>query len=117
MGETVEIEEDLMDAFTAVAGSGPAYLFYLAEGMMTAAESLGFTHEQASSIVRQTILGSANLLSQSPDAPSELRARVTSKNGTTYAATTTLDQRETMKAIVDALTAARDRGRELAAES
>jgi pyrroline-5-carboxylate reductase len=117
VGETTEISEDLMDAFTAVAGSGPAYLFYLSEGMMKAAESLGFDQAQASGIVRQTILGSAHLLNNSSDQPSDLRARVTSKNGTTYAATTTLDQREVMRSIVDALTAARDRGRELAAET
>ena len=116
VGEIIEIPESLMDAFTAVAGSGPAYLFYLAEGMMHAAESIGFTKDQADTIVRQTILGSSQLLTQSPDTPGELRAKVTSKNGTTYAATTTLDQKSVMDAIVAALTAARDRGRELASE-
>lgn len=116
VGEVIEIPETLMDAFTAVAGSGPAYLFYLAEGMMRAAESIGFTANQANTIVRQTILGSAQLLTRSSDSPGDLRAKVTSKNGTTYAATTTLDDQGVMDAIVAALTAARDRGRELASE-
>jgi pyrroline-5-carboxylate reductase len=116
VGEVIEIPESLMDAFTAVAGSGPAYLFYLAEGMMRAAESIGFSADQANTIVRQTILGSSQLLTQSPDSPGDLRAKVTSKNGTTYAATTTLDDQGVMDAIVTALTAARDRGRELASE-
>lgn len=116
VGEVIEIPETLMDAFTAVAGSGPAYLFYLAEGMMRAAESIGFSADQANTIVRQTILGSSQLLSGSTDSPGDLRAKVTSKNGTTYAATTTLDDQGVMDAIVTALTAARDRGRELASE-
>jgi len=116
VGEVIEIPESMIDAFTAVAGSGPAYLFYLAEGMMRAAESIGFSADQASTIVRQTILGSSQLLTQSADSPSELRAKVTSKNGTTHAATTTLDKLGVMEAIVAALTAARDRGRELASE-
>lgn len=113
VGEVIEIPESLLDAFTAVAGSGPAYLFYLAEGMMRAAESIGFNTEQASTIVRQTLLGSAGLLTRSSDSPGALRARVTSKNGTTYAATSTLDDHKVMDAIVAALTAARDRGVEL----
>jgi pyrroline-5-carboxylate reductase len=114
VGEVIEIPETLMDAFTAVAGSGPAYLFYLAEAMMRAAESIGFSTEQSNAIVRQTITGSAQLLAEASSTPSELRAKVTSKNGTTYAATTTLDQRGTMDAVIAALTAARDRGIELA---
>jgi len=116
VGEVIEIPESMIDAFTAVAGSGPAYLFYLAEGMMRAAESIGFSADQASTIVRQTILGSSQLLTQSADSPGELRAKVTSKNGTTHAAITTLDKLGVMEAIVAALTAARDRGRELASE-
>lgn len=113
VGEVVEIPESLIDAFTAVAGSGPAYVFYLAEGMMRAAESIGFDRSQASVIVRQTILGSSMLLCENDEMPGELRAKVTSKNGTTYAATTTLDEHGVMEAIVAALTAARDRGVEL----
>ncbi len=116
VGEVIDIPESMIDAFTAVAGSGPAYLFYLAEGMMRAAETIGFSADQASTIVRQTILGSSQLLTQSEHSPSELRAKVTSKNGTTHAATTTLDKLGVMEAIVAALTAARDRGRELASE-
>lgn len=117
VGEVIEIPESLIDGFTAVAGSGPAYIFYLAEGMMQAAESVGFTREQASTIVRQTVLGSATLLGNSDEMPGALRAKVTSKNGTTYAATTTLDEHGVMGAIVAAITAARDRGVELGRSS
>ncbi len=117
VGQVIEIPESMIDAFTAVAGSGPAYIFYLAEGMMRAAESVGFTREQASHIVRQTVLGSATLLDRSDEMPGELRAKVTSKNGTTYAATTTLDEHGVMDAVVAAITAARDRGVELGRSS
>ena len=117
VGQAIEIPESMMDAFTGVAGSGPAYIFYLAEGMMRGAESVGFTREQASTIVRQTVLGSATLLDNSDELPGELRAKVTSKNGTTYAATTTLDEHGVMNAIVKAIAAARDRGVELGRSS
>lgn len=113
VGAVVEVPESMIDAFTAVAGSGPAYVFYLAEGMMRAAESVGFTSEQAGVIVRQTILGSSTLLDRSDELPGDLRAKVTSKNGTTYAATETLDAHGVMDAIVAAIGAARDRGVEL----
>lgn len=113
IGETVEIEEPMMDAFTGLAGSGPAYVFYLAEGMLNAARSIGFGEEQARKIVRQTIAGSGILLAQSDELPSELRARVTSKGGTTAAGTGALDDAGVMDAIERAVFAARDRGEEL----
>jgi len=113
IGETVQIDESMMDAFTGLAGSGPAYVFYLAEGMLQAARSTGFCEEQAVKIVRQTIAGSGMLLAGSEELPGQLRARVTSKGGTTAAGTTTLDDRGVMGAIERAIIAARDRGEEL----
>lgn len=117
VGDVVRIEESMMDAFTAVAGSGPAYVFYLAQAMTKAAQSLGFDPETARQIVTQTITGSAMLLDASPEDAAELRAKVTSKNGTTHAATTTLDELGVMDAFITALAAARDRGEELSRES
>jgi pyrroline-5-carboxylate reductase len=113
IGDTVEIDEQLMDAFTGLAGSGPAYVFYLAEGMLNAAQTMGFDEAQAIKIVRQTIAGSGLLLARSDELPSELRARVTSKGGTTAAGTGALDQASVMDAIERAIIAARDRGEEL----
>lgn len=113
VGHVVHIPEDLMDAFTAIAGSGPAYLFYIAEAMVEAALQLGFDKQQSQAIVRQTILGSAQLLNQSPEMPRLLRDKVTSKNGTTDAATTTLDDSGVMDAFVRAIHSARHRGVEL----
>lgn len=113
VGDVVELDEPMIDAFTAVAGSGPAYLFYLAESMTNAAVTLGFDDDTARRIVERTIIGSAALLEASEDDAASLRAKVTSKNGTTHAATTTLDDHQVMEIIITALTAARDRGIEL----
>jgi len=114
VGDVVRIDEELMDAFTAVVGSGPAYVFYLAEAMVKAAEEVGFDAETAVRIVRQTVAGSGELLATSGDAPAALRDAVTSKGGTTAAATAVLDDERVMDAIARAIVAARDRGRELA---
>ena len=116
VGHVIRVDEQLMDAFTAVAGSGPAYVFYLAEAMSTAARKLGFDEAQSKQIVRQTIAGAGALLAESPDSPEALRAAVTSKGGTTAAATAVLDESRVMEAMVEAITVARDRGRELSRE-
>lgn len=113
IGAIVHLPENLMDAYTALAGSGPAYVFYLAEALLHGARTLGFSPAQADVIVRQTLLGSAVLLAGSDHAPAELRAAVTSKGGTTSAAAAVLDQARVMEAFDRALVAARDRGREL----
>lgn len=111
----VTVDESMMDAFTAVAGSGPAYLFYLAEAMAGAAESLGFDRGTAMAIVRQTIAGAGLLLAESGATPGELRAAVTSRGGTTAAALAVMDEAGVMAAVQRAIRAARDRGAELAA--
>lgn len=115
LGPTVRIDESLMDAFTALAGSGPAYVFYLAEAMVSAAVSMGFTPDAADGVVRQTIAGAAGLLRESAsESPAELRAAVTSKGGTTEAAFGVLTERGVMQSVIDALLKGRDRGREMA---
>ena len=75
-----------MDAITAVSGSGPAYVFLFVEQWINAAMELGFNGPQARQLVYKTLLGSTNLLEQSPFDAAELRAKVTSKGGTTQAA-------------------------------
>jgi len=121
---TVEpIDESLMDAFTVLAGSGPAFLFYLAEAMARGGTAAGFDHAQSRRIVAHTLDAAARLLanpepqSTSPSEPhfdaAALRARVTSKKGTTQAAMELLDAEDVMGAIARAVIAGRDRGREL----
>lgn len=114
LGRVVRIEESLMDAFTALAGSGPAYLFHLAEAMTRAGAALGFDPEQADAIVRQTIGGAAAMLRDDPRSAGELRAAVTSKGGTTAAALAVIDAADNQGLWLRAISAARDRGRELA---
>lgn len=114
IGVVIPIAEHLMDAFTAVAGSGPAYLYLLAEAMVRAAEACGMSAAQADAAVRGTLDGAATLLSRSAEAPAALRAAVTSKGGTTEAALAVLDEAGVADAVVRAIVAARDRGAALA---
>jgi pyrroline-5-carboxylate reductase len=112
----VTIPESLIDALTATSGSGPAYVFYLAESMTRAAVKLGLDHETASTLVSQTLLGAAELLAQSPGDPAGFRAAVTSKGGTTAAATAVFDERDLPSIVEAAMRAASDRAEEMARE-
>ena len=112
----VPLPDELFDAFTAVAGSGPAYVFLLAEAMLKGALAAGLPADQARGAIAQTIAGAAALLARDPLTadPAALRASVTSPGGTTRAALALLDQHRVVDAFAEAILAARDRGRELA---
>lgn len=115
-GKTVWIEhEGLMDAVTAVSGSGPAYVFLLAEAMQAAAEAEGLSAQAARVLVQQTILGAARMLVESDDAPAELRRRVTSPGGTTQAAIEVFEAGGFRELAARAIHAATERGRQLSA--
>ena len=92
VGRVVVVEESQLDAVTAVSGTGPAYVFYLAEALIAAAQKEGLSKEQAYVLVYQTFVGASELLSHDPAGPAELRARVTSPGGTTQAAIEYLEQ-------------------------
>lgn len=111
----VEVDEDKMDAVTAISGSGPAYFFFLVEQMIQAGMEMGLTREQAHLLATRTSLGAARMLTASADAPAELRRKVTSPGGTTQAAIATMEQRRVPQAIVEALHRACERSRELSA--
>lgn len=113
VGETWRFKERQMDAVTALSGSGPAYLFYLAESLLAAGAALGLGRDQAEGLTRETLYGSALLLKGSSDGPEELRRRVTSPGGTTEAALKVLQKAGFKKAFQRALSAARRRSREL----
>ena len=106
-------DESLLDAYTAVSGSGPAYVFFLAEAMARAAQAVGIPAADTERAVRQTIIGAAALLRDSPDSFQSLRAAVTSKGGTTEAALRVLTEDRVADSISRAIECARDRGREL----
>ena len=86
VGEVVEVKEKLMDAVTAISGSGPAYFFYLVENLIYTAKKLGISQSLAERLAIKTALGSAMLMAASGESPRALRKRVTSKGGTTEAA-------------------------------
>lgn len=113
VGQVLELDEELFDAFTAVAGSGPAYVFLLAEGMERAACDMGIEPGIARMVVRDTIAGAAELLARGSASAQDLKTSVTSKGGTTAAALGVLEEGDVPQAIVRAIVAARDRGREL----
>ena len=112
-GEAVMVHETQMDAVTAVSGSGPAYVFYLAEAMTDAARQLGLDDASAKLLVQQTILGAAKLMKDSSDDPAALRRKVTSPGGTTQAAIEHMESSELKRHIIDALGKAASRSREL----
>ncbi len=117
VGETVWIaDEAQMDAVTAISGSGPAYVFYFIEAMQQAALELGLTEQQGRQLAQATFAGAAELAIRSDEPVSLLRERVTSKGGTTYAALTSMEASGVKAALVKALHAAAERGRELGEE-
>ena len=113
VGTIVDVDESLMDAVTAVSGSGPAYLCMLAEAMIAGGIQAGLDPETATELVQQTIRGAAELLVQDDRSATSLREAVTSKGGTTDAATTVMQDRGFSDIVVDAVVAARNRGKEL----
>ncbi|MCS6811339.1 MAG: pyrroline-5-carboxylate reductase [Tepidimonas sp.] len=114
-GERLWVEDEaLLDAVTALSGSGPAYVFYVLEAMREAGCAMGLTSEQALRLAIGTLAGAAQLAREAGEPPEVLRARVTSKGGTTAAALDVLQARGVQDAFVAALQAARRRAAELA---
>lgn len=111
----VNTEAD-MDAVTAVSGSGPAYFFYFIEALIQAGTELGLPHETARQLALETALGAAKLAHDSPEDPATLRARVTSKNGTTERALLNMESNHVKQHIVAAARAAAARAREMGDE-
>lgn len=114
VGKVLRLPESLQDAATALSGSGPAYFFYLVEAMVDAGILLGMPRAAALEMVIQTLVGSAIMLRDSGEHPVILREAVTSPGGTTIAAVAELERHRVRAAFLDAISAARDRGRELA---
>ena len=114
VGEVVEVEERLLDAVTAVSGTGPAYVFLLQEAMETAAMKMGLDADIARQLGIATICGSGALMRQAAQNPAELRAHVTSPNGTTAAAMEVLLADDALMRLMErAMLAARRRSEEL----
>jgi pyrroline-5-carboxylate reductase len=115
VGDVVVLPESAMDAVTAVSGSGPAYYALLAEAMIEAGILLGLSREVSTKLVVQTMLGTAKLLRDEKMHPVELREAVTSPGGTTTRAIRELEQAGVRAAFLNAINAAMERSKELAA--
>jgi pyrroline-5-carboxylate reductase len=115
-GKTVWIDDEAkMDAVTATSGSGPAYIFLLAEAMEAAAIAEGLPADAARTLVLETVLGAARMLTESGEDPAELRRRVTSPGGTTQAAVETFEAGGFRDLVALAIRNATERGRQLSA--
>lgn len=112
VGNTVIVEEELMNTVTGISGSGPAYFYYMMEALIAAGVDNGLDYETAKQLTVQTILGAANMVKITGESPQDLRKKVTSPGGTTQAAIESLDQ----SGVYDALRQAAKRATARAGE-
>ncbi len=113
VGITVRVAERLIDAVTALSGSGPAYVFYVTEAMIKAGVGAGLDEALAKKLAIQTVYGAAKLLAESGEEPESLRRKVTSLGGTTEAALKVMSDRKLAEIFAEAIQAAEQRSREL----
>ncbi|MEI2638516.1 MAG: pyrroline-5-carboxylate reductase [Microthrixaceae bacterium] len=113
VGTVVRLPESSLDAVTGLSGSGPAYVFMLAEAMIEGGVLQGLSRDVAHELVCQTILGSARLLVNSSDGPESLRTAVTSPAGTTASGLLTLERGAFRATVIEAVSAATDRSRSM----
>lgn len=116
VSRVVHLAEKHLDAVTGVSGTGPAYVFFLAEALIEAAVGVGLPRDTAIELSIQTILGAARMLRETGKHPVELREEVTSPGGTTVAAMRVLEREGVRSAFLDAVRAATERSHELASE-
>ncbi|MBF0387087.1 MAG: pyrroline-5-carboxylate reductase [Candidatus Omnitrophica bacterium] len=114
VGAVIVVPEKMINAVTAVSGSGPAYVFLFVECLMNAARKLGFNDQESKTLVYQTLSGSARMLAGSADSAEVLRQKVTSKGGTTQAAIGVLQEKDISGMFLSAVKAAHSRAKQLA---
>jgi pyrroline-5-carboxylate reductase len=117
VGVVETVLEWQLDAVTGVSGSGPAYIFLIAEAMIEAGVLQGLPRSVAVTLASQTIRGAGEMLVRNPDQAATLRANVTSPGGTTAAGLRALEDRAVRAAFIDAVSAATKRGQELGEKS
>jgi pyrroline-5-carboxylate reductase len=113
VGTVVRVPEALLDAVTGLSGSGPAYVFLVAEALVDAGVLVGLPHEVSTGLAVQTLLGAARLLSEGEETPTALRHAVTSPGGTTAAGVRALEAGGVRSAVLEAVVAAAERSRQL----
>jgi pyrroline-5-carboxylate reductase len=113
IGSVVEVDESLVDAVTALSGSGPAYFFYFIESIIEAGIELGLEEKVAKELATKTFFGTSKLLEATKQDPAELRLKVTSKGGTTEAAISAFEAKKFKSIVKEALKAACERSKEM----
>lgn len=116
IGTVVIVEEAAMDAVTGLSGSGPAYIYYVAEALLAAGTAVGLSAETSRALLLQTLHGAVRMLSETGEEPMTLRRQVTSPNGTTMAGIAALDERGVRDAFRLAVERATARAREMGEE-
>lgn len=117
IGVTVEVAEDQIDAVTALAGSGPAFVYTVIEALAQGGEKMGLAGDAALALATQTVLGAAQLATESKLSPEELRKMVVTPGGTTAAGLAAMEKFKTAEGLIAAVEAAANRGREMAQEN
>ncbi|HEY2492744.1 MAG TPA: pyrroline-5-carboxylate reductase [Paenibacillus sp.] len=115
VGIVTAIPEEKMDLLTGISGSGPAYIYYMMEAMMAAGIRGGLSPQQCKELTVQTVLGAAQMVQQTGEEPSALRAKVTSPNGSTQAALMMLDKGDFFEDVIAAVNRCAERSREMGA--
>jgi pyrroline-5-carboxylate reductase len=116
IGAVVEVTEDQIDAVTALAGSGPAFVYTVIEALARGGEKMGLAWDVALALATQTVLGAAQLAAESKLSPEELRKMVVTPGGTTAAGLDAMEKMKTSESLIAAVEAAAKRGREMAEE-
>ena len=117
IGVVVEVEEDQIDAVTALAGSGPAFVYTVIEALAQGGEKVGLAADVALTLATQTVLGAAQLALESKLSPEELRRMVVTPGGTTAAGLAEMEKLKTPEGLIAAVEAATRRGQEMAREN
>jgi pyrroline-5-carboxylate reductase len=116
VGKAITVQEKLMDAVTALSGSGPAFVFLIIEALTDAGVQLGLSHADAATMAAQTVLGAGKMVVETGEHPAILKNRVTSPGGTTAAGLYQLERNGVRAAIVDAVVSAAMRAKQLSSE-
>lgn len=117
IGVVVEVTDEQIDAVTALAGSGPAFVYTVIEGLARGGEKIGLPAEVALTLATQTVFGAAQLATESKLSPEELRKMVVTPGGTTAAGLAEMDKMKTSESLIAAVEAAARRGAEMAKEN
>ena len=117
IGVVVEVDEEQIDAVTALAGSGPAFVYTVIEALAEGGKKMGLAADAALTLATQTVLGAAQLASESKLSPEELRKMVVTPGGTTAAGLAAMEKLKTSEGLIAAVEAATKRGQEMAKEN